>query len=398
MRRVIYAWNYLEWGGAQIHFLALMKAARREFEVTVVLPKRTDPQFINFLKANGIQYLEFEPAVDLSPPGSVPARFTRRWRRIQSEREMIRTIRTVGTKDAIVHTDILPTQSLLSLVRLCARWHVFITSHNALPPVSSLRWRWMRAKFLAVSAFRTFHVFCTNRNAAEYFKRLYSKRVGDHIRLTYDSVDPEAIENVRNASFDRAQVLGRLSIDADRFVVLAVGQFIDRKGRWTFLDAARRVASEDKDIDFVWLTPSAPTEADRAKIAAFGLNGRFHIVPAQEFMGGREDVLRFFRIADVYALPSFLEGLPISLLEAMAMGLPSISTNVYGIPEAVRHEETGLLIEAGDSDALASAILRLKSDPDYGRRLAAAGRDHVLSAFDEREAAAIAVSEYRRVF
>jgi glycosyltransferase involved in cell wall biosynthesis len=109
----------------------------------------------------------------------------------------------------------------------------------------------------------------------------------------------------------------------------------------------------------------------------------------------RVDVLSFFRIADVFTLPSYVEGLPIALLEAMALQRPSISTNVYAIPEAVKHLETGILIEAGDADALAEWILKLRDDPDLRARLAAAGREFVTTNFDERDAAATAIAEYK---
>jgi glycosyltransferase involved in cell wall biosynthesis len=117
-----------------------------------------------------------------------------------------------------------------------------------------------------------------------------------------------------------------------------------------------------------------------------------------EIGSSRGEILRFYRTGDVFALPSLIEGLPISLLEAMAMGLPSISTNINGIPEAIMHEETGLLVEPGDVDSLVDAILRTKREPELSRRLAEAGRSHVLSSFDEREAARTAVAEYKGAF
>ena len=102
-----------------------------------------------------------------------------------------------------------------------------------------------------------------------------------------------------------------------------------------------------------------------------------------------------FRLADVFTLPSYVEGLPISLLEAMALGIPSISTNVFAIPEAVKHLQTGMLIEAGDDDALAASILTLKTDENLRQKLSAQGRAYVLQHFDEREVAKIAIASYR---
>jgi glycosyltransferase involved in cell wall biosynthesis len=90
--------------------------------------------------------------------------------------------------------------------------------------------------------------------------------------------------------------------------------------------------------------------------------------------------------------------LPISLLEAMAMGIPSISTDVYAIPEAVKNLETGILIEAGNSDALAKAIGLLKEDNDLRRKLSQNGRTFVLENFNEKTVAEIVFENYKAAF
>jgi glycosyltransferase involved in cell wall biosynthesis len=398
MRRVIYAWNYTEWGGAQIHFLALMKEARKKHDVVVVLPLGTAPQFLGFLEAESVQYEEFDGGVDQRDAVGLTAKIRRHWKRIRSEYRMLRKVEAVGLDESIVHTDILPTSSLLSLVWLCLRTNVFITSHNALPPVPKWRWWLWKVKFGLISMFDSFHVFCTNRHAAEYFRKLYTRRVGDEIRITYDSINPAEIDKVRATPIDRDAIVSRLGIPTGTFVVLAVGQFVDRKGRWVFLEAAANVRQQIEDVVFIWVTPQLPTDADRKRIEDFRLGGSFRLVSSENVGRDRWDILLFFRTADVFALPSYVEGLPIALLEAMALGIPSISTNVYGIPEAVIDERTGLLIEPGDAEALAKAILRLKRDDELRRQLSKDGRRHVIESFDERVAARTAVAEYESAF
>jgi glycosyltransferase involved in cell wall biosynthesis len=178
------------------------------------------------------------------------------------------------------------------------------------------------------------------------------------------------------------------------FVVLSVGNFVDRKGRWVFLEAATRVVRSDPNITFVWLTPQLPSAEDEKRIGEYALGDKFRLVQSATLGKERLDVLTFFRIADVFTLPSYVEGLPIALLEAMALERPSISTNVYAIPEAVKDLETGLLIEAGDSAALADAILKLKHDPALRTKLSETGGKFVIATFDERDAAATAIAEY----
>src|SRR3954454_16692907 len=139
MRRLIYAWNYAEWGGAQIHFMALIKEARKSFDVVVVLPKGTDHHFLGFLTTEDIDFREFLGNIDLKPSSGIVSKIRRHWIRAKSEYAMLRKIETVGIRDSIIHTDLLPAQSLLALVWLCLRAHVFITLHNAQPMVPGWR-------------------------------------------------------------------------------------------------------------------------------------------------------------------------------------------------------------------------------------------------------------------
>jgi glycosyltransferase involved in cell wall biosynthesis len=211
-------------------------------------------------------------------------------------------------------------------------------------------------------------------------------------------VNPPEIDQALAAPFDRSRVLEAHGIPADDFVVLCVGNFIDRKGRWVFLEAAAKVIAVDDSVTFVWLTPQMPSAEDDKRITKFSLGEKFKLVHSPTLGSERQDVLTFFRIADVFALPSYVEGLPIALLEAMALKCPSISTNVYAIPEAVKNLETGLLVEAGDASGLADAILKLKSDAGLRAKLSENGRTFVLQNFDERDAAAKAIASYEEAF
>ena len=99
-------------------------------------------------------------------------------------------------------------------------------------------------------------------------------------------------------------------------------------------------------------------------------------------LGPRGDYVRFLAAADIFALPSRLKGLPIGMLEAMAIGLPGIASRVGGIPEVITAGREGFLVVAGDVAALASTIEQLTLDPELSRRMsvAAAARAEVFTA------------------
>ena len=102
----------------------------------------------------------------------------------------------------------------------------------------------------------------------------------------------------------------------------------------------------------------------------------------------QKDIIKYYSGADCFALPCVIagskdrDGIPVVILEAMAMQLPVVSTPVSGIPEVVKNEETGLLANPGDADDLAQAINRLYSDPELREKLGIAGRNFVTQQFE----------------
>lgn len=395
MRRIIYAWNYLEWGGAQIHLLAIIKEAGKEFDVVVVLPEGSNRQFIKFLDEENVKYEFFKNHVTVEPARNLKAKIRKHREKIKSEYSLLKYLEKFDLAESIVHIDLAPQQSVAALIKLSRQTRVFITLHNAFPPVSRWRERLWKIKFRAISHSKNFRVFCSNQDAKNYFRRYFTKEFAKTIKVTYTSINPPEIDEALSEKFDRRKLLEKYNLPTGKFIILCVGQFIDRKGRWTFLEAAKKVCQTNDDALFVWISNSKPGAEDLKKAEDYGLGDNFRLITSDLIGGERSDLFRVFRLADVYTLPSFVEGLPISLLEAMALGIPSISTNVYAIPEAVKHLETGILIEAGDDDALAEAILRLKNDEKLREKLSKNGREWVLKNFDEREAARIAIAAYK---
>jgi glycosyltransferase involved in cell wall biosynthesis len=393
--RLIFAWNYIEWGGAQIFALALIKRVRAEFDVLVVLPIDSSEQLLELLQKNSIQYRFFAPAAHFGPTTNLKERIKQRWLKRRSEFALVNAVTGEGLERSIVNIELSPHQSLFAIIRLCRRSPVFFIAHNSAPPAGWREPLW-KLKSFVISKFKHFHIFAANHDAKGYFARFFNNRVGNRIPVVAAGIDTVQIEEAFTASVSRHEELGRIGSPTDKFTVLTVGQFIDRKGRWILLEAAKQVLEKHPDVIFLWLMPRLPDEEETERIRGYGLGDSFRPVLSGSVGVTRQEILRFFRVADLFVLPSFLEGLPISLLEAMSLGIPSISTNVNAIPEAIIDGETGVLIQPGDPDALARGIISLKEDSAMSKRIADTGREFVLKNFDERIAAEKALEMYKK--
>ena len=119
---------------------------------------------------------------------------------------------------------------------------------------------------------------------------------------------------------------------------------------------------------------------ERANLEALALRLGINV----EFAGWLEhsDLPAFLHGLDVFVLPSTYEGFGVAAAEASAAGLPVVATNVYGIPDVVRHGHTGLLVPSKDPEALAQAIAQLVDAPELRAKLGDAGRDYVAERYD----------------
>lgn len=397
--KVYYVWDYLEWGGAQIHWFALMREAKTHCPVTVLLPAASDPQLVALLEKIGVEY-EFLPFNrNIKPAPGIFQKLKRHWDKFQVERGLLQHLKKYDLKNSVLHIELAPWQSLFALRSLCRRsGQVFITMHNRIRTESSLRKALWKYKLTALSREKNFHILTSNKDARESLRPLAPASFVDDISVTYTSINPVEIDKVLDTPFDRGALFRKFALDENKFTVVCIGQFIDRKGRWTFLEAAQKLKHADEGIQFVWVSNLIPTEEDEQRIAGYGLGDSFKLIMNSDIGSERIDLFRMYLLGNVYVLASFVEGLPIALLEAMALKVPSISTNINGIPEAIFHLETGWLIEAGDSGGLAEAIVTLKNDDELRKKLGENGREIALRLFDEREAAKTAYAAYVKAF
>ncbi|ANH40214.1 Mannosylfructose-phosphate synthase [Nocardioides dokdonensis FR1436] len=158
-------------------------------------------------------------------------------------------------------------------------------------------------------------------------------------------------------------------VEPRELVVAWIGSLEPVKGLDLLVDALGRAEGVR-----VLLAGDGPSREHLARrVAAAGLRDRV------ELLGHVGDPERVLARADALLLTSLAESCPMVLLQAMASGLPVVATSVGGVPELLRHEREALLVPAGDPDAVATALSRLRDDPALRRALGAAARQRVLA-------------------
>ena len=393
-REVLYNWPYLEWGGAQIYFMGLMKLARASYDVRALMPAGSAERLLGYMQALNIPCEFFEAHIDMSPATTVWEKLRRRWRKAYAELTIVRYLGWSRAGSALLHVDFGPWSSFWLLLYLSLRSNVFVTLHTALPHASGLRRHMWKLKFRILCAMKGFHLLASNLDMIESLKPFIKPEQISKIPLAYSGVDQSEIKGALEAEFNRAALCAKFGLPPDAFFVFGMGQFIERKGCWALLDAARSLHWSHPDICYVWIGTAQLDDETERRIAGFGLGESFRLMTSKEIGQGRAGLLSLLRLADLFVLPSFNEGLPVALIEAMALGKACVASSVNAIPEAIRNRETGLLVPAGDSKALADAIAELKEQPRERELLAAAGREFVLENFDERQTAQITVDLY----
>ncbi len=202
-----------------------------------------------------------------------------------------------------------------------------------------------------------------------------ARRLGIHLNpvVVSNGRDPEVFHPDASA---RQRVRAEYGTPADRVVVLAVSRLVRAKGYAELAAAMRSVRDAE-----LWVAGER-LQSDRgddmlALLRDAGLGERLRL------LGYRHDVAAILAAADIFVLPSYFEGLPMSIIEAMLTGLPVVASDIDGPREQVIPEQTGLLVAPRAAEPLANALARLAGDPALRTAMGEAGRERALQCYDE---------------
>jgi glycosyltransferase involved in cell wall biosynthesis len=206
----------------------------------------------------------------------------------------------------------------------------------------------------------------------------------DVVRFNRERLDPAVLDQTRQG----------LGLEPGTPVVGFVGRLVRDKGLLELFEAAKLVLQQHPHAKFLIVGPDNREKSDALSPETARDYG---VADACIFTGRRHDMPELYALMDVFVLPSHREAFPRAPMEASAMGVPCVVTNVRGCREAVEDGRNGCLVPLGDSRALAEAISGLLRDQERARQMGLAGRQIALERFDEQHVFAKVKSEYVRL-
>ena len=350
MPRVFHLIKSLGRGGAEVLLSEGLRHSNREmfeFGYGYFLPKKT--AMVSSLEEQGVEVVCFnaENSIHILSTAREVAKFLTRW---QAD---------------LVHCH-LPIAGVVGRLagRMCGI-PVIYTEHNRMERYHPLTRRlnlftWgLQSRVIAVSA-------------------EVASSIGAHVRrpvpvdVVLNGVDLEHFSGERS---DGTQVRRSLGIPTDAPIVGTVAVFRAQKALDDWLKAARQIVDRVPSVNFV-IVGDGPLRMELADLSrTIGLAGVVH------FPGLQTDVRPYLAAMDVFMSSSLFEGLPVALLEAMAMRCPVVATSVGGIPEVIRHGENGYLVEPRSPSNLANSVLDLLQSNERSRRFGEFGRNTIEGGF-----------------
>ncbi|WP_051688198.1 glycosyltransferase family 4 protein [Desulfofalx alkaliphila] len=359
-------------GGMKNHLLDLVRHTdHSRYKIIVACPGGSEVE--KELKEDGVAVLPIQLKGNLSPSSDLLAamllaRYLKQYR--------VTILHTHSSKAALVSR----TAALL-----CKTPIVLFTVHNSIfyADWSPLKKKTMATveKILANGTDRIITV-------SEALRREIITREQipeDKVVTVYNGIDIDRIQQKAN----KFHVCKQLGLPPMGKLVGVIARLAPQKGVTYFLQAAAML--KEYQVNFIVVGDGPLGQQLQAEAEQLGLEGRVF------FTGHRNDIARLLAALDVFVLPSVTEGLPLTILEALAARRPVVAAGVGGIPEVIQHDQTGILVEPKEPVALAAAIGELLNNPAKAKKLGEAGRRLVEKKFTVEKMAQNIMEIYNQV-
>ncbi len=349
---VLHFTNSRLWGGVEGHICGLLRnVSTRLFRVHLVCDPVLFGRFRDAIPGD----IAITPLVLSSPKHIVPA--------LQLAGLLRRE------KVQVVHSHMFWSSLFASPIAWTCRVPAIV---ETLHGTEAWRTGWKASCFVdrAVTQFVSRHVAVCDSDVRflESKKRVPARKIS----VIHNGVDIGRFgvaENTRNA------IRHSLGFSPSDLVLIVVARFHSGKGHRVLFDAMRQLLQTYPTLKLICLGEGEQESELRAVCGPFGL------ADCVRFEGYQENVPEWLAAADINVLPTFYEGFPLTVLEAMACGLPTVASNVGGVPEAIEHGVSGLLVPPGDAQSLAQALARLAGDAAKRMQMGQAARKRLEQNF-----------------
>lgn len=213
------------------------------------------------------------------------------------------------------------------------------------------------------------------------------------VHLLGNGIDLARFEPRQASAVRVAAIRAELGAGPDDVVCGAVGRLVWEKGYAELFAAARTLRARLPQFRLVVIGPQDPAKSDAVPKVDIARAETFGVT----FLGLREDVVDLYGAMDLYVLASHREGFPRSAMEAAAMGLPVVATDIRGCRQVVDHEVNGLLVPARDAGALTEALADLVADPQRRQQMGSAARKKAVREFDQQRVIDTTLDVYERL-
>src|SRR5205823_10527319 len=351
-RSILYFTNSTLWGGAEEHICGLLrKLSRRLFRAHLVC----DPTMYERFRVGTPGHIDITPLAFSSPKHVAAAiRFARLLVREQFQ---------------IVHSHMFWSSLFASPVAWASRVPIIVeTLHGTEAWRTGWKANWTVDRATTRFVSKYIAVCESDARFLENKKQVPAQKIA----IIHNGVDTRRFAVPQDARKAIRPALGFTEADS---VLIMVARLHPGKGHRVLLDAMRQLLHFYPKLKLICLGEGEGEPELRALCESFGLA---HCV---RLVGYQKNVPEWLTAADVNVLPSFYEGLPLTILEAMACGLPTVASNVGGIPEAIEDGVSGLLVPPGDPHRLAEALSVLVRDVAMRGRFGHAARARVEQGF-----------------
>jgi len=268
------------------------------------------------------------------------------------------------------------------------------TVHNYHPPAATGLMRHLYPQAERFIANHTQAIICVSHLQRQYLTEI-PRYPTSKLRLIYNGIDPLRfhLDSAKRRALAQA-LRTEQGINMDSPLILTLARLIEAKGLMTLFEAIKLVNRDFPSAQFIIAGDGPEYSGLLNKAAHLNQQVGGEIL---RLVGEVVDPLPYYAAADLFVLPSWSEGLPLSILEAQAAGLAVVASAVGGIPEVIIPGQTGLLVPPKNPATLAEAICRLLADDNLRQRLAAGGQARTSGSFTEQKMVAQTYELYLKI-